>query len=399
MIGPLTPADCDLRDYPYLGIDIARLFDSEFHAKATDAEWRAGVTLWLKSFHQVPAASLPADDASLARLAEFARDLKSWRKVKTMALYGWQEASDGRLYHPVVAEKALEGWIEKLRQRKASATGNAKRYDHLCDTSEFELQIDLAMRMLASLNPNSKTLRKRPLRDAAAKAIGRHTDQEWQVMIGLFPVCLRCGSPDIEKDHVTPVSRGGSDLIDNLQPLCPRCNCSKGINAEDYRPQGWRTLFDAALAPTGTSTTPQFLPLGCGRDAGGMAVQSQGKITEEKGREDKGSEGKEEPQPVPIPSKEQLSNFSFGINGKNGTGKNGFSEEYTVKDQTARIGIFQKKLAPHLGSQAWKIIDAAMRPSCDEYERCLELCKAAAKKIPGNKGWPHAWPNLEQESA
>jgi hypothetical protein len=86
---PLVPGNVDLRDFPYMPMDIARLFGSEFHAGANDAEWRAGVTLWLKSFHQVPAASLPADDVALARLAEFGRDMKAWGKVKGVALRGW----------------------------------------------------------------------------------------------------------------------------------------------------------------------------------------------------------------------------------------------------------------------------------------------------------------------
>ncbi|HGM8473132.1 TPA: DUF1376 domain-containing protein [Pseudomonas aeruginosa] len=81
-------------------LDIARLFGSEFHARASDGEWRAGLTLWLKSYHQVPAGSLPDDDVALARLAEYGRDLKSWRAVKDGALHGWVKCSDGRLYHP-----------------------------------------------------------------------------------------------------------------------------------------------------------------------------------------------------------------------------------------------------------------------------------------------------------
>lgn len=42
---PLTPADCDLRDFQFMPIDIVRLFNSRFHAIANDAEWRAGITL------------------------------------------------------------------------------------------------------------------------------------------------------------------------------------------------------------------------------------------------------------------------------------------------------------------------------------------------------------------
>jgi hypothetical protein len=159
---PLTPADADLRDFPYMPIDIARLFGSEFHARSNDAAWRAGVTLWLKSFHQVPAASIPNDEIALARLAELGRATKEWRKIAGEALRGWIACDDGRLYHPVVAEKALEAWLEKLSQRKSSAAGNAKRYERPFDPAPFDSKIEAAAHMLAALNPNSRALSKRP---------------------------------------------------------------------------------------------------------------------------------------------------------------------------------------------------------------------------------------------
>jgi hypothetical protein len=109
-------------------LDIIRLFGSRFHAVATDAEWRAGVTLWAKSFHQVPAASVPDDDIELCRLAELGRDLKAWKTVREVALHGWIKCSDGRLYHPVVSEKANEAWERKQAQRARSAKGNAARW-------------------------------------------------------------------------------------------------------------------------------------------------------------------------------------------------------------------------------------------------------------------------------
>lgn len=118
---PLVPADADLRDFTFMPIDIVRLFGSDFHAKASDGEWRAGVTLWLKSWHQVPAGSLPDDEIALARLAEFGRDIKAWKKVRDVALYGWRKCSDGRLYHRTVAEKANEAWSERTAYRKRKA--------------------------------------------------------------------------------------------------------------------------------------------------------------------------------------------------------------------------------------------------------------------------------------
>lgn len=128
MTAPLTPPDCDLRDFQFMPVDIVRLFSSEFHARANDAEWRAGVTLWLKSFHQVPAASLPDDDVQLCRLAELGRDQKTWRKLRDGALHGWVRADDGRMYHPVVAEKANEAWERKKFQRERSRRASEARW-------------------------------------------------------------------------------------------------------------------------------------------------------------------------------------------------------------------------------------------------------------------------------
>lgn len=121
MTEPLTPAGCDLRDFPHTPLFRSRLFGSSFHARATDSEWRAGVTLWLKSWDQVPAGSLPDDDIELCRLAELARDVKTWKKVKAGALRGWALCDDGRLYHPVVAEGINNAIEHKTKQRLKTA--------------------------------------------------------------------------------------------------------------------------------------------------------------------------------------------------------------------------------------------------------------------------------------
>lgn len=119
---PLVPPEVDLRGYPFTPVFRARLFGSFFHATANDSEWRAGVTLWLKSWDQVPAGTLPPDDVSLCRLAELGKDLRAWNRVKMVALHLWRECSDGRLHHPVVAEGVLEAWSGK---KTASINGKA----------------------------------------------------------------------------------------------------------------------------------------------------------------------------------------------------------------------------------------------------------------------------------
>jgi hypothetical protein len=113
---PLVPAEVDLTDFGFMPLDVRRLRDSRIAASATGDEFRAAVLLWCASWHQKPAASIPDDDVELAQLAGYGRVIKEWRKVKAGAMHGWIKCSDGRFYHPVIAEKANEGWLAKLDQ-------------------------------------------------------------------------------------------------------------------------------------------------------------------------------------------------------------------------------------------------------------------------------------------
>lgn len=106
MNNPLTPTNADLRSYTWLKLDYARLFASEFFAMANDSEFRAAFILWCKSMQQLPAGSLPDNDLALAGWT--GKSPKQWARIKKIALHGWVLASDGRLYHPVLAEVVNE---------------------------------------------------------------------------------------------------------------------------------------------------------------------------------------------------------------------------------------------------------------------------------------------------
>ena len=113
MSRPLVPSNIDLRSFEYMPLDVVRLRDSDFTALTSAEAFRAGILLWCAAWHQVPAGSLPSDDRVLSNLAGYGRVVKEWEKVKEEALHGWILCDDGRYYHPVICEKALESWVSK----------------------------------------------------------------------------------------------------------------------------------------------------------------------------------------------------------------------------------------------------------------------------------------------
>ena len=129
---PLVPAEVDLRDFAFMPLDVSRLRDSDLASDETPEACWAAVLLWCASWHQVPAASIPDSDQWQAKQAGYVsrgRIDAQWPKVREGALRGWVACSDGRLYHPVVAEKARDAWKSKLGQRHKTECARIKKHN------------------------------------------------------------------------------------------------------------------------------------------------------------------------------------------------------------------------------------------------------------------------------
>ena len=127
---PPVPPDADLRHYPNMPLEVGRLRDSDIASIGDPEIFRCAVMLWCAAWHQWPAGSLRNDDATLARLAGLGRDLKTWKRLKSGALRGFQEFADGRLYHRVVCEKVIEGLNSTATHEWQKSCARVRKENH-----------------------------------------------------------------------------------------------------------------------------------------------------------------------------------------------------------------------------------------------------------------------------
>lgn len=174
------------------------------------AEWRGEeVALYLTLLcYQWAAGSVPADLRKLCKLVRFDRDQfdQLWPLVSQKFI-----ERDGRLIN------------EDMEELRLNPPPGCKGYGDGDPSIHWKLRAE---------------------RLAAARGLGTHTKEEWQsLLIFCGHRCVKCGSGEsIEKDHITPLYLGGSDSIENLQPLCQHCNVSKGADCTDHRDQSWRSI-------------------------------------------------------------------------------------------------------------------------------------------------------------
>jgi 5-methylcytosine-specific restriction endonuclease McrA len=84
---------------------------------------------------------------------------------------------------------------------------------------------------------------------AEARKLGTHTGKEWGKKVAATKNCRYCKTKlnmfNMVKDHMIAVESGGSDSIDNIQPICWECNSAKSTTPPDeytYKGDGPRTF-------------------------------------------------------------------------------------------------------------------------------------------------------------
>jgi len=117
---------------------------------------------------------------------------------------------------------------EKVKQKLAN--------DPVAAEKERKRQAEYSVRWKKE-NPDKNRVNEEKRRKRIIGAGENHTRKQWlELCLRYQNKCLACGSTkNICADHIVPLSKGGSDCIDNIQPLCRSCNSRKGVKTIDYR--------------------------------------------------------------------------------------------------------------------------------------------------------------------
>jgi len=151
-------------------------------------------------------------------------------------------------------DKAKHGVLERVRKWYADNKERAKenrRKRYLQNTeierernskwkAEHKEQHREGSRRWQANHPENVKARSHNRRAQIKASDGKFTALEWRALKEFYGfACLCCGrrEPEIKltPDHVLPLVLGGSNSIDNIQPLCLSCNSRKGAKHIDYR--------------------------------------------------------------------------------------------------------------------------------------------------------------------
>lgn len=127
----------------------------------------------------------------------------------------------------VYYDSSRDRWVASIDQTPSAGRRHRKKFVRATPdlaAAALDEWIEMQPERPRSMDGRSENLER-------ARDLGTHTAAEWRQRVrsraGVCHYCRRPWHGDLHKDHMIPISRGGSDAIDNLAPACGDCNCTK----------------------------------------------------------------------------------------------------------------------------------------------------------------------------
>ena len=150
------------------------------------------------------------------------------------------EAHKGKHY-PLLSEVMRGKKLSEETKKKISEANRGKHpFKGKHHTEETKRKISLSHGGNGTIkNKEYRNWSKHLHRERKRTAEGSHTYGEWELLKKQYRyICPSCGKKEpkikLGEDHIIPLSKGGSNWIENIQPLCKNCNYKKHTKIIKY---------------------------------------------------------------------------------------------------------------------------------------------------------------------
>jgi AhpD family alkylhydroperoxidase len=160
--------------------------------------------------------------------------------------YAQYEKARANLSHRVEARrKYQEGHEEQISEYKKRWAAENEESVSASKRKHYEIHRDeIIARSKKWGEDNPEKVRQAKANNSRKRGAARHastgsfTAAEFGALCEQYGNrCLACGDTEavLEAAHIVPLTRGGTDDIGNIQPLCGTCNRKKFVSVIDYR--------------------------------------------------------------------------------------------------------------------------------------------------------------------
>jgi len=174
------------------------------------------------------------------RIKKYKKVKKTWRKIEKT----WRKIIKN------IRKKVKKTLRKKTKTQLKIKSRNRMREWRKNNPERNKKNQDKSQKRYREKNPEWEKANNRKRRAKKLNAEGSHTEQEWLDKKKEYNYkCFYCGIHESElkykykdkrwwkltEDHLTPLSKEGTDYIDNIVPACISCNSSKNNKAYAFK--------------------------------------------------------------------------------------------------------------------------------------------------------------------